>query len=81
MPVRTIELKDTLLDLCQVRKDLWAHRFMAQIVNVRYLHAPDVVYHKNSDANFHTNKKIPTAHSNDKLGSNKLKLGGLQELD
>ncbi len=39
------------------------------------LHSADAVYHKNSDANFSTQKQIPTAHSNDKLGSKKLKLG------
>ncbi len=52
LPVRTIKLKDTLLDLCQERKDSWAHSVMAQIVNVHDLHAADAVYHKNSDANF-----------------------------
>ncbi len=51
------------------------------MVNVHYLHAPDAVHHKNSGANFHTNKQISTAHSNDKLGFNKLKLGRRQELD
>ncbi len=34
LPVRNIKLKDTLLDLCQERKDSWAHSVMARIVNV-----------------------------------------------
>lgn len=79
LPVRTIELKDTLLNLCQERNDAWAHSVMARILSVHDLHAADAVYHKSCDINFRTMKKIPTAHSSDKLGSKKLKLGRPKE--
>ncbi len=81
LPVRTIELKDIFLDLCQERKDSWAHSVMAWVGDVHDLHAADAVDQKNSDANFSTKKQIPIAHSNDKLGSKTLKLGRPQELE
>ncbi len=76
LPVRNIKLKDTLLDLCQERKDSWTHTVMARIVNVMIcMQQMLFIIRVVMLILVATKKQIPTAHSNDKLGSIKLKLG------
>ena len=52
--VRTIELKDTVLTVCQERNDSWAHSVLARISSAHDLHAADAIYHKACDINFRT---------------------------
>ena len=39
--VRTVELKDTVLTVCQERNDSWAHSVLARISSAHDLHAAD----------------------------------------
>ena len=67
--VRTIELKNTILAVCQERNDAWANNVQARILSAHDLHAADAIYHKICDVNFRTMKQIPTAYTNEKLCS------------
>ena len=44
--VRTIELKNSVLTVCQERNDSWAHSVLARISSVHDLHAADAIHHK-----------------------------------
>ena len=79
--VRTIELKDTVLTVCQERNDSWAHSVLARILSAHGLHAADAIYHKACDINFRTMRQIPTSFRKEKLCTKKVKLGRPEELD
>ena len=79
--VRTIELKDTVLTVCQERNDSWTHSTLARILSAHGLHAADAIYHKACDINFRTLRQIPTGFRKEKLCTKKVKLGRLEELD
>ena len=74
--VRTIELKYTILTVCQERNDSWAHSVLARISSAHDLHAADVIYHKARDINFRTMRQIPTGFRKENLCTKKVKLGG-----
>ena len=78
---RTIELKDTVLTVCQERNDSWAHSVLARILSAHDLHAADAIYHKACDINFHRVRQIPTGFRKEKLCTKKVKLGRPEELD
>ena len=78
---RTIELKDTVLTVCQERNDSWAHSVLARISSAHDLHAADAIYHKACDINFQRVRKIPTGFRKEKLCTKKVKLGRPEELD
>ena len=65
--VRTIDLKDTVLIVCQERNDSWAHSVLARISSAHDLHAADAIYHKACDINFRTMRQIPTAFQKGKV--------------
>ena len=69
--VRTIELKDTVLTVCQERNDSWAHSVLARISNAHDLHAADAIYHKACDINFRTMRQMPTAFRKEELNTKK----------
>ncbi len=79
--VWTIELKDTVLTMCQERNDSWAHSVLARISSAHDLHAADAIYHKACDINFRTMRQIPTGFRKEKLCTKKVKLGRPEELD
>ena len=79
--VRTIELKDTDLTVCQERNDSWAHSALARISSVHDLHAADAIYHKACDINFRTMRQIAIGLRKEKLCTKKVKLGCPEELD
>ena len=73
--VKSIELKDTHLTMCQERNDAWATSVQARIVSAHDLHAADAVYHKICGVNFRTMRQIPTRYKNEKMCTKKQKLG------
>ena len=79
--VRTIELKDRDLTVCQERNNSWAHSILARISSAHDLHAADAIYHKACDINFRTMRQIPTGFRREKLCNKKVKLGRPEELD
>ena len=79
--VRTIELKDTVLTVCQERNNSWAHSVLTRISSAHDLHAADTIYHKACDINFHSMRHIPTGFRKEKLCIKKVKLGRPEELD
>ena len=44
--VRTSEIKNTILNICEQRNDSWSHAVMARLEYSQELPAPDTVYHK-----------------------------------
>jgi hypothetical protein len=54
VPVRTVELKNTILAVCRERNDAWANSAQARISSAHDLHAAGTVYHKSCDMNFCT---------------------------
>ena len=72
VPVKTLEVRDTILAVCHERGDAWADAVLARILHVHDLHAADAVYHRVCSVNFRTNKQIPAVHENI---SKKVKLG------
>ena len=59
VPVKTVETRDTILDVCKERGDDWANAVQARILHVYDLHAADAVYHRACSTNFRTKKQIP----------------------
>ena len=57
--VKTIELKDILLTVCQERNDAWATSVQARILSAHDMHAADAVYHI---VNIRTTKQIPAGY-------------------
>ena len=46
MPIRAVEIKDTILEVCHERGDEWGNAVQARILHVSDLHAADAVYHR-----------------------------------
>ena len=79
VPVRTVEIKDTILAVCREREDDWAKEVQTRILHVHDLHAVDAVYHRVCSVNFRTMKRIPVAHEHEDNAPKKVKLGRPQE--
>ncbi len=77
VPVKTVETRDTILDVCKERGDDWANAVQARILHVYDLHAADAVYHRACSTNFRTKKQIPVVRDFDPQDclAKKLKLG------
>ena len=73
--VRTVELKDTILAVCEERMDVWTDAVKKRIMHVHDLHAADAVYHQICSVNFRTKKNIPATFSGDDSCAKKVKLG------
>eukprot|EP00794_Sanderia_malayensis_P013321 gene13321-14693_t len=52
--------KNTVEQICQDRKDVWAVKVNDRVKTAIDLHAADVVYHKQCSVNFRTGKDIPS---------------------
>ena len=65
--VRTIELKNTILTVCQEINDSWEHSVLARISSALDLHAAYAIYHKACDIIFRTMRQIPTSFRKEKL--------------
>jgi len=46
VPIRAVEIKDTILEVCHERGDEWGNAVQARILHVSDLHAADAVYHR-----------------------------------
>ena len=79
LTVKTIEMKDTILAVCQERGHSWADSVQARILHIHDLHAADAVYHQVCSVNFCTKKQIPSALQSNNLHSKKMKLGRKQD--
>ena len=63
--VRMVEIRDTILAVCQERSNDSANAVQARLLCVHDLHAADVVYHKVCSVNFCTRKQIPVEHEHE----------------
>lgn len=68
--VTTLELKETILGICDNRKDDWANAVRARIYNVHDLPAADAKYHQMCSVNFRTNKGLPHCYQHKKIEKN-----------
>ena len=71
--VRKVEIRDTILAVCQERGDDWANAVQARLLCVHDLHAADAVYHKVCSVNFRTRKQIPVEHEHEMSTSKRAK--------
>lgn len=75
-PVRTLRIRETILNVCASRGDSWAEKVRVRIQTVLSdLHAGDVVYHETCDSNFRTGKQIPSRFLVSDSESKKFKAG------
>ena len=58
-PVRTKDFEDSLIEVCNLRKDEWAETVLGRVASVNDLHAADAVYHQQCSSNFRTGKQLP----------------------
>lgn len=65
IPVRTIEFKDSIHQICRERNDEWANIVLGRIEFASDLHAVDAVYHQQCSINFRTGKYIPKDFNNE----------------
>ena len=80
--VRTLEIKNTILNICAQRNDSWSHAVMARLEYSQDLPASDAVYHKQCSINFRTFKQIPIIYRDFKEdNSNPSKRGRPSALD
>ena len=70
-----MEIRDTILAVCQERGDDWANAVQARLLCVHDLHAADAVYHKVCSVNFRTRKQIPVEHEHEMSTSKRAKVG------
>lgn len=61
LEVKTIEIKETVLKICQEQADSWSDVVKARILHVHDLHAADAIYHQTCSVNFCTKKQMPMA--------------------
>ena len=77
--VTTLETKDTVLEICSEREDLWAEVVQARILHVHDSVAADAVYHQACSVNFRTKKQIPKLFASDEPDHKKRKIGRPQD--
>ena len=57
--VSTLGIKDTIIEDCNKRNDLWAEEVLSRIEYVQDLFAADAVYHKQCRINFRIKRQMP----------------------
>ena len=55
-PVRTMDFQNSIVDICNQRKDSWGDEVYARIQQVNDLHAADAVYHQSCSVRFRFGK-------------------------
>ncbi len=74
----TLQIKDSLLRICDSRGDEWADSVRARLEAANDLPAEESIYHRNCSSNFRTGRNIPVSHTGTK---SKMSKGGRPKVD
>lgn len=74
IPVVTLGFDNTIIKVCDDRKDDWAEKVKGRVLFAQDLHAVDAVYHQACSVNFRTRKGVPQFIDVERL-SKKQKVG------
>lgn len=57
--MRTKDFQESVVQICNSRKDEWAEAILGRLASINDLHAADAVYHQQCSSNFRTGKRVP----------------------